>query len=54
MDYLLNEYFIVLDEYLTTYFVDLFNIVFSLGIFPETGKKREILGTVIITEVSHL
>lgn len=40
MDNLLNEYFIAFGDYLTSYLVDLFNIVFSSGIFtPKNGQK---------------
>lgn len=39
MDNLLNEYFIAFCDYLTTYLVDLFNIVFSSGIFPQKWSE---------------
>jgi hypothetical protein len=39
VDNLLNEYFIIFDDYLTTYFVKRFNIVFQSGIFPSIWSE---------------
>ena len=39
VDNLLNEYFIIFNDYLTTYLVKLFNIVFQSGIFPNIWSE---------------